>query len=175
MRFVIACECTYLVQALGILWFLRAKCIFWRMPSWRSDWYVPPFPLMSITAVTFDVMNGNLVSQRLYEAGGKLDPDIALGVYSGIFLVDSFLMVRGDLYWPEYVAEILIAVYKATGMRCLALVCAGAAMYNQSYHRLLFVALNNFKYKPRFLIIMCMGNDLYPLSKYCGAPMKRDA
>ena len=55
VRFVIACECTYLVQALGILWFLRAKCIFWRMPSWRSDWYVPPFLRMSITAVTFDV------------------------------------------------------------------------------------------------------------------------
>ena len=82
--------------------------------------------------------------------------------YDGIFVMDSFAIIEGPKAWEEYVAEILFQVWKATNMKCLAVVSGGASFGKFSYEQMFATIRRNFA-APRFVVWISMGNDLYPL------------
>ncbi len=69
--------------------------------------------------------------------------------YDGIFVVDGF-------------ATILFEVWKATHMKCLAVVLGGASFGKGSYFHMLAAIRANLA-RPRFMVWTSMANDLYPL------------
>ena len=88
--------------------------------------------------------------------------------YDGIFVVDGFDMIKGPESWQVYMAEILFDVWKATNTKCLAVVVGGASFGKGSgkgsYFHMLAVIRANFA-RPRFMVWICMANDLYPLHR----------
>lgn len=95
---------------------------------------------------------------------GKPIKDCHPDSFDGIFVMDSFGKIRGPAPWYVYVAKILLAVWRATGMKCLALVLPGASFTHYSYWYMLKV-LTTTVLPPRFVVWISTGNDLYPLDK----------
>ena len=81
--------------------------------------------------------------------------------YMGVFMVDSFAMVRGPSAWQAYLVLILRIAMHLSGDPAAAVVCPGASFGNgkfaRAYHRIrpLFA-------RPRWMVWLAMGNDLYP-------------
>ena len=117
---------------------------------------------MRISVVTFQKLSdGTHVCVQSREHHGSF-PDFGEREYDGIFVMDSFGIIKGPKAWEEYVAEILFQVWKATNMKCLAVVSGGASFGKSSYEQMLGSMRRNFA-PPRFVVWISMGNDLYPL------------
>ena len=120
----------------------------------------------SITAVTFGVLETGALEVLTSSAHAGYFPRILHWPqeYDGIFVMDSFAKIKGPKSWEKYMAEILVEVWKATNMKCLAVVLGGARFADGSYDRMLTLIRRNFP-KPSFMVWISMGNDLYPLDR----------
>ena len=118
---------------------------------------------MRITAVSFELDHGKPEVILQDDFGEVSAQPLCERHYDGIFVADSFAKLRGPRPWYYYLAIILFEVWKSTGMMCAAVVLAGACFDQGSYFDMLKVIIANFQ-KPRFMVWISMGNDLYPLS-----------
>ena len=84
----------------------------------------------------------------------------------GIVVVDSGAYVRGAEHWSVYMLDVLQAVYRSTGQRCMLVACSGLAFCNDweptRTYQYVFKRITACFEAPRFVVWISLGNDIYP-------------